>query len=84
MREEILNKICSFLNLDTNIYKENEEELLRLDYLESGLIDSFGLIQLFLYIEEEFGVSLKSEDIEDLNLRTIGGLLEKILSKVQR
>ena len=35
-----------------------------IDLLDSGLVDSIGLVELILELEERFGVSLPMEDLE--------------------
>jgi D-alanine--poly(phosphoribitol) ligase subunit 2 len=42
-----------------------------LDLLESGILDSFQMVQLLLEVEQRFGYRIKLEDIELDDLRTL-------------
>lgn len=46
--------------------------------LESGVVDSFGVLELITAMEEQFGVSLDLEDVEPVNLTTVGPLARLI------
>jgi len=42
-----------------------------IDLLETGLVDSIGLVELILELEERFGVSLPMEDLEIEDFRSV-------------
>jgi acetyltransferase-like isoleucine patch superfamily enzyme/acyl carrier protein len=44
--------------------------------LEAGVIDSFGVLELILSIEAQFGVSLDLEDVDPVELTTVGPLAQ--------
>jgi acetyltransferase-like isoleucine patch superfamily enzyme/acyl carrier protein len=46
--------------------------------LESGVVDSFGVLELITAMEERFGLSLDLEDVEPVNLTTVGPLARLI------
>ena len=58
----------------------NDDELLKYRYLDNHL-DSFGIIQFIMAVEEEFGIILEAEDTESEEFRTIGGVIEIIKRK---
>ena len=48
--------------------------------LSSGVLDSMGLLQLVAFIEDEFGVSISSDEFQPENFQTlssIAGLIQK-------
>ena len=51
------------------------------DYIESGHVDSIGLIHFMMGIEENFGVELSDEDVQSDRFRTLGGLTALIAEK---
>lgn len=51
-------------------------------YLDAGVINSLGLIDLVTEIESRFNVRFENEDFEDPRFRTVGGLLAILRSKV--
>lgn len=67
--QEILAKLCG----------TNPEELSAdLDLFEAGLLDSFGVIELILSLEETFGVSLPIETIPRTRLATPQSIAELV------
>jgi len=58
----------------------NDNEFLKYRYLDNHL-DSFGIIQFIMAIEEEFGITLLPEDTESEEFRTIEGAIKIIESK---
>jgi len=58
----------------------NDEKFLKYRYLDNHL-DSFGIIQFLMAIEEEFRISLLPEDTESEEFRTIEGIIKIIENK---
>ena len=53
-----------------------------LDLFEAGLLDSLGIIEMLLKIEEVFGLKLQPTDLERIDMATVNNLtafLEKKL-----
>jgi D-alanine--poly(phosphoribitol) ligase subunit 2 len=48
------------------------------DLLETGLIDSIGLVELILQLEERFGVSLPMDTVEIDDFRSINKIADLI------
>jgi len=77
---DIKKFLWDYLN-DVKELNMNEEEFLNYRYLDNHL-DSFGIMQFIMSIEEEFGITLLPEDTESEEIRTIGGLIKIIESKL--
>lgn len=60
---------------------ETEEEKRYCDFIAVGLIDSFGIFNLIVEVENQLKVTFDSEDLEDPRFKTIGGLIEIISQK---
>lgn len=75
--DEVLTKILDFLGLERSSVNLQE------DFLYAGIVDSFGLIQLLSYIQEEFGVSFSEDELEDKSLRTLEGLSQAVYRKLR-
>jgi acyl carrier protein len=54
------------------------EESLHENYVVLGLLDSLGIVQMLAGIEEEFGVWLEPEEMQDPRFYSIAGLAELI------
>ena len=57
-------------------------DILGLNYIESGYVDSLGLIQFIATVEDEFGIEFTDEDLENPEIRYVGGLIDMIGSKI--
>lgn len=51
------------------------------DLLNMGILDSLGLMNLLLHIENEFGLQISIDDLELDNFRTIATIAEFIRQK---
>lgn len=59
----------------------NDIDILTLNYVESGYIDSLGMIQFIATIEDEFNIVFSDEDMENPNIKVVGKLVEMVESK---
>lgn len=82
MKQKIYKFLIDYLNQTKPIDDITEEELLDYRYLDNGHIDSFGLIQFIMAIEEEFDITLEPEDTESDEFRHIKGLIQIIEKKL--
>lgn len=76
-REEIRKTLVDFLGKKGSL-PETEEALLSCEYLEQGIIDSMGLIEMITTLEETLKFRFSAEDFQKFEFRTIGGLIELI------
>ena len=51
-------------------------------YIDSGLIDSFDIINLVIYIESFYSIKFSSDDFQDSRFFTINGLSALILDRI--
>ena len=58
------------------------EDIDSLNYMESGYIDSMGIIQFIVEIEEEFGIEFTDEEVNSPEFKIVGQLINIIESKV--
>lgn len=79
-----MNSIESFIieyiqreyTVDENI------NILELNYVESGYVDSMGLIQFIATIEDEFQIEFSDDDLNNPDIKIVGKLAELIESKM--
>ena len=57
-------------------------DIMTLNYIEAGYIDSMGLIQFIATLEDEFGIAFSDEDMQNPNIRIVGKLIEMITNKM--
>jgi len=51
--------------------------------LESGIIDSLGVLELMTFLGDKFGITLEDEDFDPKHLATPGRLVQFILERRQ-
>jgi acyl carrier protein len=77
---DVNGKIKSFIResflFDTTAQLEDGESL-----LEKGIIDSTGVLELILYLEEEFDVKIEDEEVIPENLDSVAKIENFIKSK---
>lgn len=73
-REQILATLCELMqqNLEVKL-PENVTEASRV--YQDLFIDSIMVLQLIVYVEEEFGISVPEEDVDPAVFQTIGSLI---------
>ena len=80
MKEQYVRDICRFIGY--NLLKNPETALLESTLLiESGIIDSFGIVEIVVFIEEKYDINLTSEDLVVENFSSIGSVAELVKKK---
>ena len=59
----------------------DDVDILSLDYVETGYVDSIGMIQFIATIEDEFGISFSDDELDNPDLKVVGKLIEMIYKK---
>ena len=76
--EEILRKYI----LENYLFTDDESELNNSDsFLDLGIIDSTGIMEVVLFIEMEFDIEVDDEELLPENLDTIDNLVKFISNK---
>lgn len=75
VREAIIGHVTGALEGHGFDPQEIEDDF---NLLESGVVDSFGVLELITAMEEQFGLTLDLEEVEPVNLTTVGPLARLI------
>lgn len=79
--DEIKIKIKEYI-LENFLYSASNDKLADNDsFLEQGIVDSTGILELVAFIEETFPIKLSDEDLVPENLDSINKISNFILSK---
>ena len=69
--DELKNSIKEFImtevNPDLHLERIDDEEPL----IDSGIVDSLGVLKILAFLDEKFGVDLSSEEIKLENFRNV-------------
>lgn len=80
--EQITHSIREFL-FDNYLFGYDENELDNdTSFLEFGVLDSMGIIELIVFIENEFGIEIAYSEILPENLDTVNCVSSLIYSKM--
>ena len=60
----------------------DDVDMLTLNYIESGYIDSLGMIQFIAILEDEFNITFTDEDLEKPEIKVVGTLIQLVESKL--
>ena len=63
IEEFIITEICSDTGLNINSIEENEP------LIDSGIIDSLGVLQILSFLDEELGIDISSISADGLDLK---------------
>lgn len=61
----------------------SDKELLAVNYLDQGFIDSLQIVEMITKLESHFNISFFSEELESAEFRTLGGVGELINQKLK-
>lgn len=78
MEEKVLGILIDVIGND-DIAEEKD-----IDLFEAGLLDSLGIIEVLLKIEEVFGLRLQPTDLEKKDMATVNSLIEFLDSKLNK
>ena len=60
----------------------DDVDIMNLNYVENGYIDSMGLIQFIAMIEDEFGVSFSDEELATEDVKVVGKMAALVCAKM--
>lgn len=76
---EQLKQKVSDINLELNPNEVPEN----VGLLKTGIIDSFGFVELVVFIEQSFGLTLDDDDLNDSNFASLSALADFIQRKLE-
>lgn len=74
-------KITRFINNEFLDNSESENIPDDLDLIESGIVDSLGILRIVVFLEEELNVVIEPEQMVPKNMSSIGAILRLIDSE---
>lgn len=68
--------------LETYLFTTDDSALSNDDsFLDKGIIDSTGILELVMYLEQEFGLAIADEELLPENLDSINNLVNFVAQK---
>jgi acyl carrier protein len=78
---ELKDAIRSFV-VESFLFGNNENLEDNTSFLDEGIIDSTGILELVSYLEEEFSITVEDEDLVPENLDSINNVTAYLQSKI--
>ena len=72
---DIKNEVIRFLESHNQIPGASETEKLSCYYLDSGVLDSMGIITLVTEFEDKFKIQFSNDDLQSQEFQTVSGLI---------
>ena len=80
--EEVRHKLRHFI-LENYLFTDDESALKDGDsFLEGGILDSMGILELIEHLDESFGVKVEGDELVPDNLDSINSLITFIGKKI--
>jgi len=78
MAQDVKQAVIDFLNSKKELPSDSNGDVLKYTYLDSGHIDSMGIVEMVMKFEDQFGVHFEPAHMQSQEFRTIGGLIDII------
>ena len=82
MKQEIQEKLLEFTSRNFMVDKEDIDVTKSL--IDEGIIDSFGLVELAIYMENEFAITVAEEDMIRPNFGSIEKMADFIAGRAKK
>ncbi len=81
MKERILEFILDYLQREYDL--PEDADLAEFNFVETGYVDSVGLVEFVAVIEDEFEIEFTDEELQADGFKVIGSLVSMIQAKVE-
>ena len=83
VRHPVATKIVEFMD-EQSMPVDSSINAMQIPLLEGDAIDSLGIVQLMMFLGNEFGVDIEEEDFVEENFATVGNLAHLVEGKLQQ
>lgn len=78
------NKIKNYI-LENYLFTDDQNALNDSDsFLEKGIIDSTGILEVVFFLEEEFGVQVQDEEMVPENLDSVDNIVAFVEKRIEQ
>ena len=79
--DQIINTLRQYI-FDNILFEEDESLQNDTSFLDNGIVDSTGILELIAFIEENYGIHIKDEEMIPDNLDSLKSIATFVHSKV--
>ena len=84
MEQDIRQQVVDFITTNFLFGVDNRDLSDTNSLLESGVIDSTGILELVAFIEETYGITVQDEEIVPENLDSVANIVSYLARKLNR
>jgi acyl carrier protein len=78
----IAHRIRTFITANFLFGEEDERFTDGASFLETGIIDSTGILELVAFVESEFGISVREQEMTPENLDSVNNVADYVSRKL--
>ena len=79
--EKVKDFIVDYIQREYTI--PDDIDIMSLNYVEEGYVDSLGLIQFIAMIEDEFGITFSDDELASPDVKVVGKMVDLVTSKME-
>ncbi|MBR2526889.1 MAG: hypothetical protein IKE58_00210 [Blautia sp.] len=81
MKENVKEFIIDYIQREYTI--PGDIDILTLNFVEEGYVDSLGLIQFVYTLEDEFNISFSENELKSPDIKIVGNLIRLVEAKME-
>ena len=79
--ESVKDFIIEYIQREYTI--PDDIDIINLNFVEEGYVDSMGLVQFIFTLEDEFGVSFSEDELQNPDIKVVGKLIAIVEAKME-
>lgn len=79
--ENVKDFIIEYIQREYTI--PDDINIINLNFVEEGYVDSLGLVQFIYTLEDEFSISFSDEDLQNPDIKVVGKLIAIVEAKME-
>jgi acyl carrier protein len=81
MNDRVKEFVLDYIQRDYTI-DSSDTDIMNLNYVEAGYVDSVAMVSFIYSIEAEFGIRLTNDDLTNPDFKIVGKLIDLISRKI--
>ncbi len=79
--ESVKDFIIEYIQREYTI--PDDIDIINLNFVDEGYVDSMGLVQFIFTLEDEFGISFSEDDLQNPDIKIVGKLIAIVETKME-
>ena len=79
--ESVKDFIIEYIQREYTI--PDDIDIINLNFVDEGYVDSMGLVQFIFTLEDEFGISFSEDELQNPDIKVVGKLIAIVEAKME-